>query len=158
LAYDAFFGGGIGGSTIALFFLLMDLIEGRPLYTPSMMGAALFDRVAPATVESVRLDMVAFFSILHFVTFALLSVGLSYITRAARAVEGHILVMAAIVFSVLTAFILVADWLFMPGVVATLGYGQVIVANALTGLAMAAFMKWSHRPGRYGGDGGDAET
>ena len=54
LAYDAFFGGGIGGSAIALFFLLMDIVEGRPLYTPTMMGAALFDRVAPASVESVR--------------------------------------------------------------------------------------------------------
>jgi hypothetical protein len=66
--------------------------------------------------------------------------------------------MAAMVFAVLSAAILIADWLFMPGVVGTLGYGQVILANALTGLALATFMKWSHRPGRYGGDGGDPEV
>lgn len=157
LAYDAFFGGGIGGSTIALFFLVMDVLEGRALYTPTMMGAVLFERVAASSVETVRLDMVAFFSVFHFATFALLAAGLSYVSRASRAVEGHFLVMAAIVFSVLTAVILVADWLFMPGVVEALGYGQVMIANALTGLAMGAFMKWSHRPGRYGGDGGEDE-
>jgi hypothetical protein len=61
--------------------------------------------------------------------------------------------MTALAFSVLTVVILAADWLAMPGVVATLGYGQVLVANALTGIALAAFMKWSHEPGRYGGPG-----
>jgi hypothetical protein len=158
LVYDAFFGGGIGGSAIALSFLLMDVLEGRPLYTPSMLGAVLFNGVAAASVETIRLDMVSFFSMLHFATFALLAGALSYVSRVSRAVEGHTLVMAAIIFSVLTAAILAADWLFMPGVVETLGYGQVILANAVTGFAMAAFMKWSHRPGRYGGDGGDPEV
>lgn len=153
LVFDAFYGGGIGGSAIALIFLLIDLLEGRPLHTPSMIGAVLFDGVAASSVETVRLDMVAYFSIVHFLTFALLSVGLSYVCRISRLVEGHTLVMAALVFSTLTAVILAADWLFMPGVVGTLGYGPVLLANALTGLALAAFMKWSHRPGRYGGDG-----
>ena len=158
LVYDAFFGGGIGGSAIGLFFLLLDAVEGRPLYTPTLLGASLFGGVAPASVEAVRLDMVSFFSMVHFATFFVLAGALSYVSRVSRAVEGHVLVMTAMVFCVLTAAILLADWVFMPGVVETLGYGRVLVANALTGLAMAAFMKWSHRPGRYGGDGGDAEV
>jgi hypothetical protein len=136
----------------------MDVLEGRPLYTPAMLGSVSFTGVAAASVETVRLDMVSYFSMLHFVTFALLAGALSYVSRVSRAVEGHTLVIAALVFSVLTAAVLIADWLFMPGVVRTLGYGQVLFANVLTGLAMAAFMKWSHRPGRYGGDGGDPEV
>ena len=151
--FDAFYGGGIGGSAIALFFLALDVFAGRPLYTPTMIGAVLFDRVAASSVETVRLDIVAYFSLVHFVTFFLLAGALSYLCRASRLVEGHTLVITAVVFSVLTALILLADALFMPGVVTTLGYGPVLLANALTGLAMAAFMKWSHRPGRYGGEG-----
>lgn len=158
LVYDAFFGGGIGGSTIGLFFLVLDILDGRALYTPTMLGAVLFDGVAATSVETVRLDMVSFFSMVHFATFFFLAGALSYVSRVSRAVEGHVLMMAAMVFFVLTAAIFVADWMFMPGVVETLGYGRVLLANALTGLAMAAFMKWSHRPGRYGGDGGDPEV
>lgn len=158
LVYDAFFGGGIGGSTIGLFFLVLDILDGRALYTPAMLGAVLFDGVAAASVETVRLDMVSFFSMVHFATFFVLAGALSYVSRVSRAVEGHVLMMAAMVFFVLTAAIFVADWLFMPGVVETLGYGRVLAANALTGVAMAAFMKWSHRPGRYGGDGGDPDV
>jgi hypothetical protein len=153
LVYDAFFGGGIAGSVIALFFLALDIAGGSPLYTPAMMGSALFGGVTPASVETIRLDMVAYFSILHFATFALLSVALSYLCRVSRLVEGHVLVMTGLAFAVLTVVILAADWLLMPGVVGTLGYGRVLAANALTGLALAAFMKWSHKPGRYGGPG-----
>ena len=153
LLFDAFYGGGIGGSAIGLFFLVLDVLAGRPLYTPTMIGAVLFDRVAASSVETVRLDIVAFFSIVHFVTFFVLAGALSYVCRRSRLVEGHTLVITALVFSVLTAVILIADWMFMPGVVETLGYGPVLLANALTGLSMAAFMKWSHRPGRYGGEG-----
>jgi hypothetical protein len=158
LVYDAFFGGGIGGSTIGLFFLALDILDGRALYTPAMLGSVLFEGVAAASVETARLDMVSYFSMVHFATFFVLAGVLSYVSRVSRAVEGHVLVMTAMVFCTLTAAILVADWLFMPGVVGTLGYGRVLIANALTGLAMAAFMKWSHRPGRYGGDGGDTEV
>jgi len=153
LVYDAFFGGGIAGSAIAVFFMIADFLEGRMLRTPALMGSALFDRVGQTATESAGLDMVAYFSILHFATFALLSVALSYLCRRSRLVEGHLLVMAALVFAVLTAVILAADWLVMPGVVSSLGYGRVLLANAITGFALAFFMKWSHVPGRYGGPG-----
>ncbi|HET9947919.1 MAG TPA: hypothetical protein VFQ22_03220, partial [Longimicrobiales bacterium] len=41
LAFDAFYGGAIGGSTIALFFLVVDGLQGRPLFTPSLIGHVL---------------------------------------------------------------------------------------------------------------------
>ena len=153
LVYDAFFGGGIAGSAIAVFFLVADFLEGRALHTPALMGTALFDRTAQTATDVAGLDMVAYFSVLHFATFALLAVALSYLCRRSRLVEGHVLVMAALVFAVLTGLILVADWLAMPGVVSSLGYGRVLLANAITGFALAVFMKWSHVPGRYGGPG-----
>ena len=46
-------GGGFGGSAIALFFLVMDVLEGRPLYTPAMLDriAASFAKLRPIGVE-----------------------------------------------------------------------------------------------------------
>ena len=43
--YDAFYSGGIAGSIVALFFLLLDAIEGQPFFTPSLMGTVLFSGV-----------------------------------------------------------------------------------------------------------------
>lgn len=32
----------IGAATIAIWFLILDTIQGRPLYTPTVLGIALF--------------------------------------------------------------------------------------------------------------------
>jgi hypothetical protein len=32
----------LGASTIAVWFLILDTIQGRPLYTPTVLGTALF--------------------------------------------------------------------------------------------------------------------
>ena len=32
----------IGAATIAIWFLILDAIEGRPFYTPTVLGTALF--------------------------------------------------------------------------------------------------------------------
>ena len=32
----------LGAATIAIWFLILDMIQGRPLYTPTVLGTALF--------------------------------------------------------------------------------------------------------------------
>ncbi len=48
----------IGAATIAIWVLILDTISGRPLYTPSLLVAALFGRVEPfASTESVQFSL-----------------------------------------------------------------------------------------------------
>lgn len=152
LVFDGMYGGLVGASTIALFFLIVDAMHGRPLYSPTVMGASLLGGVAPASVETIRLDMVTYYSMVHFATLFVLSAALGLITRRSALIGRHPLVIVALVFSVLTAIILTVDALFMNGAVAVLGYGPVLIANALTGVSMAVFIQWAHRPRRYGGE------
>lgn len=72
----------IGGATIALFFLVVDSIQGRPMFTSSLLGQALFEGADPASVTEVRLDMVAYFTIVHLVSFLVLGGMLSYLCQA----------------------------------------------------------------------------
>ncbi|MBM4184575.1 MAG: hypothetical protein FJ207_10145 [Gemmatimonadetes bacterium] len=95
--------------------------------------------------------MTAYFTMVHMATFALLSLGISYLCRRSRLVEGHPVVISSVVFGILTAAIIAGDLTLMPGIVAALGVVNVLLANALTGVAMAAFFRWSHRPERYAG-------
>ena len=39
---EGFVAGLIGAATIAVWFLILDMIQGRPLYTPTVLGTALF--------------------------------------------------------------------------------------------------------------------
>ena len=62
-------------STIALWFLLLDVISGRPLFTPTVLGTALFRGGAglgsPETLP-VSIEMVAMFTWVHLLVFAAL--------------------------------------------------------------------------------------
>ncbi|HET9948117.1 MAG TPA: hypothetical protein VFQ22_04225, partial [Longimicrobiales bacterium] len=99
----------------------------------------------PATeIAPIRYDMVAYFSIVHFAAFGVLGVIASLFYRHVVR-DGHWVLAAAFLFVLLTVVILLADWLFMSGVVMTAGLGNTLAANALTAVAMAAFLHISHR-------------
>ncbi len=150
LLYDAFYGGALGACAIALFFLVVDVMQGRPLFTPAMIGTVLFTSASPLTVTETRLDMVAYYTLVHFAVFGALAAGISVMCRRWALVEGHPIVIVGVVFTVLTAALIVADLTLMRGVVFAMGLAPVLVGNAVTGIVMAAFIHWSHRMYRLG--------
>ena len=65
----------IGAATIAIWFLILDTIKGRPLYTPTVLGTALFRGGAGlATPESlpVSFDIVVLFTWVHVLVFVVI--------------------------------------------------------------------------------------
>ena len=68
----------VGASVIALWFLLVDTFAGRPLYTPTVLGAALFHGGAGIENESAvtpSLELVAGFTWVHYLVFMLIGIG-----------------------------------------------------------------------------------
>lgn len=137
LAYGAFYGGALGGTIVAFFFLIVDAIQGQTLYTPSMLGTALFE---DTIVPGVRLDMVALYSIVHFAVFFALGGLASWLHLSWEPLRDRGVVLGLMLFALLTGALFLADWLFLDGVAAALGVFEVLVANALTAAAMAAFI------------------
>jgi hypothetical protein len=146
--FDAFFGGGFGGSAIALFFLLVDPARGEAFFTPSVMGTALFTSEPVSASTPVDLQMIAFYSLVHFLVFGALGASMSLLTRQSPYVDRHPLAIAGAVFAVLTAGLVVADLLVLHGVITAIGIVPILAANAITGLTMAVFFRWSHNLGR----------
>ena len=66
----------IGAATIAVWFFILDLYNGRPFYTPSVLGAALSLSGAvrePATVP-ISMEFVIFYSWIHGLVFCVIGV------------------------------------------------------------------------------------
>lgn len=144
--YDAFYVGAIGGSVVALFFLVMDTLQGEPFFTPSLMGQVLLEGAAAEQVAGVRLDMVAYYSAVHFATFGLLGVGLSLAVREAELhAKNPIGVLLGLFVFVEWAFF-VATWVALPGVMNVLGPFRVAVANLLAAAGIVVFLVSQHRP------------
>ncbi len=143
--YDAFYGGAIGGSTVALVMAVVDAAVHEVLYTPSLLGSVLFQGVDPATVTEVRMEMVALFTVVHLVTFGVLGIVISAMVQRMHALALHPGLVAFIVFVVLEMGILLADQTILQGAVAQIGLGWISLANVLTGFAMGLFLLAAHR-------------
>ena len=59
---DGFFCGVIGAAVVALWYLVLDSLAGRPLFTPSLLGSLLFQKGAQLSNITVRPSIVAWYS------------------------------------------------------------------------------------------------
>jgi hypothetical protein len=144
--FDSFYSGALGGSAVALFFLVTDTVDGYDqLFTPSLMGSVLFFNIAANEVVDVSLHAVAYFSALHFATYALLGVLVTWLVHEVELRSRHPVAVLLIFFAVIEVSFLFVASLAMPGVVAELGIVRVGIANLLAAGSMALFFVLSHR-------------
>ena len=138
VAYETFYSAAIGGAVPALYFLMVDVLAGQPLATPSTLGSALFMGVAPGTAVSL-------YSLVHFATFGILGFVASGLVRTLEERSGGGFVLPALaLFVTVTGGMWVADLTVMNGVVAALGQGNLMISGALTSLVMTGFLRHAH--------------
>src|SRR5256885_12013356 len=72
LYQEGLIAGLVGAATVALWFLIVDSIQGRPLYTPTILGAALFHRGAVPWLDVPNFEMVMMFTWVHGLAFVVI--------------------------------------------------------------------------------------
>ena len=147
VATDGIVAGVIGAATVALWFLVLDTLAGRPFFTPTVLGTALFRRgaglEAPQTLP-VSLEMVGMFTWVHALVFVTLGGVASYLLAAVekRPSLGFGLLLLFVVFQ---AGFTVAAMVFAAPVLTTIGWIAILTANLLAASAMAVYLGWRHR-------------
>ena len=136
--------GFFGAAMVALWFLVIDVAQGRPFFTPAALGAAFLDGVSHINDVQVEPGTVVLYSLLHFGAFAL--VGLAAARLFAEA-ERNPPVLLALVLLFVTLEVLslgvlaaVAMWLFE-----TVPWWTVVVANLIAAGAMGLYL-WRKHP------------
>jgi hypothetical protein len=143
---EGFTAGLLGAATIALWFFLLDVINGRPFYTPTVLGTALFRGAAalqsPETLP-ISFEMVTAFTWVHLLVFALIG-GLA--SRLLAMVEntpntgfGIVLLFVLFECGFVTASVLFADTALQA-----LGVVPVLVGNLLAAVTMALYFRLRH--------------
>jgi hypothetical protein len=146
LYQEGMIAGVIGAATVALWFLVLDSAAGHPLYTPTVLGTAIFRRAALASPEtlSVSLEMVGMFTWIHVLIFAALG-GIA--SRLLATVEenpawGFGLLLLFVVFEF--GFVAAAALLASP-ILRVIPWPSVLGANLLAAAAMSAYF-WRRHP------------
>ncbi len=146
---ESLYAGVLGGSAVALFFLVADLLDGQPFFTPSLIGSVMFHGVSAEDVAKVHVDAVAYFSIVHIAAFTALGGAISLLVHEVELQSRHPVVVLLVLFAVIEAAFFVVAPLAMPGVIARLGMARVAAANLLAAGTMALFFMLSHRAGAW---------
>lgn len=134
--------GVLGASVIAVFFLIFDLLEGRPLWTPFALGSVLFLDGMPTAGAPIDLAIVVGYTAMHgcvFMTFGLIAAFyLDTQPRPRTGIAGAAL-LAGLLFVAFEICFLLLAWMFVPDALGLLGAARISVAN---GLAAAAMSGW----------------
>jgi hypothetical protein len=144
---DGIVAGVIGAATIAIWFLILDTINRRPLYTPTVLGTVVFRRgEGLASLESlpVSLEMVLMYTWIHVLVFAVIGGLASWLLRLAErnANLGFGVLLLFVVFEF--GFVLVAT-LFEERILSALSWQAILFGNLLAAAAMAGYF-WHRHP------------
>src|SRR6058998_1485463 len=80
LIADGVVGGVLAGLVVALWFLVVDSVAGRPLHTPAVLASVL----ARQEIAAPTFRLVAAYSVVHFGVFALLGIAMAVAIAALR--------------------------------------------------------------------------
>jgi hypothetical protein len=136
----------VGAAVIAAWFFVLDLVRGRPFYTPTMLGTALFRHgtgIESSSGLAVDFEMVASFTWVHVLVFLLIgTVAARLLALAERHPSfgfGVVLLFVFFEFGFFLACMVVAE-----PVLRALTWSEVLVGNLLAAAAMAAVLRRRH--------------
>ena len=139
---------GLGGATtIALWFLILDAFNGRPFYTPTVLGTALFHAGSgletPETLPT-SFETVVSFTWVHVLVF--LAIGVAASRLIALAEQNPSFGFGIVLFFVFfqCAFFLTTMVVAEP-VLHALAWPEVLIGNLLAAVTMTA-MFWRRHP------------
>jgi hypothetical protein len=134
----------IGAAVVALWFLVLDMVIGRLLFTPAALGSALFLGVEGPEAVQVAAGPILAYTFVHVAAF--LGAGVVFAGLVGQGERQSSVLMAVILLFVVTLTLamglmaILASW-----VLAALSWWAIAIGNLLAAAAMAAFL-WKRHP------------
>ncbi len=134
--------GSLGAVTLAIWFLMIDMVQGRPLFTPTMLGTLFFkggEGLAGLDRLPITADVVLGFTFLHWMVFVLLGGIAAWLLESAERNP-------SVGFGILLLFMLfefgfvALVTLFAKPILQELTWPTVLVGNLLAAGAMGGYL------------------
>lgn len=134
----------IGAGAVALWFLVVDLVQGRILFTPAAIGSALIGGARAASEVDITALTVLSYSIVHVFAFVVTGLVAASVLRTAERTSSVVLIGGVLLFFTFEAFsigllAILSQWLFDA-----LSWWSIAVANLVAALAMGTYLARRH--------------
>jgi len=135
----------IGAISVAIWFFILDLVMGRPLFTPAMLGSAFFLGVRDLDLVEITLGIVLGYTVFHILVFALLGALVVFVIRRVRSAP-PLLLGALLVFVVFQALFTGLLAIAAEGVLfGAMAWWAIGVGNLLAAISMGYYI-WEKDP------------
>jgi hypothetical protein len=134
----------LGGSVVAVWFLLYDAIRLRPLHTPALLGAAVLQGLRDPELLIPHLDVVVGYTVFHFAVFAFFGIAVAAFLFAAER-EPRILLGLLVLFLCFQVFFFGFLQALDALLAGALPWWNVAIGNLLASVAMITYFFLGHR-------------
>ena len=135
--------GAIGATSVALWFLIVDTVAGRPFHTPAYLGSALFSVLGPAGNEGAFFHVVVY-TIFHYAAFAAVGILLTLLVHRADA-EPSVLAGFFILFVAFElGFYGLTALLSQSELLGNIAWYQIAIGNVLAASTMGVYLWRTH--------------
>jgi hypothetical protein len=133
----------IGATSIAIWFLIVDTVAGRPFQTPTVLGIGLLSVFGPRGDEGPVAQVLAY-TIFHYGIFLGIGIVVSYIVHRAEQ-DDTVLAVALILFVALElGFYGLVAVLSQSRQLGSLAWYQVLAGNLIAALTMGIYIWRTH--------------
>ena len=137
--------GALGATAIAVWFLIVDSVSGRPLYTPDLLGRGLISILGkPPAMPDTMATHVLGYTLFHYAVFALVGIIVAWIVHQSARTPA-VLAGFLVLFVMIEAGAYELAGLLTESPFGGLAWYQIFLANLLAVSLMGWFM-WSRHP------------
>jgi hypothetical protein len=135
--------GAIGAAAVAVWFLITDFAQGRPLSTPSVLGQVILFGSTTPVVTPVQTAPLLAYTLLHIGAFVLFGIAITQMVHLAMSspLARFGLMMLAVVFEL---FFLIMLYAAFNATSYLFPWWSVLAANTLSLLFMGYYLKRNH--------------
>lgn len=140
---EGFWAGCIGAAAVAVWFLIVDSVNGRPFFTPAMLGSAVFWGATSPSQVVIEFSRVVGYTMIHTSAFVVLGTVAAWLmTQAEDTPPALFLVIVLACFFEVGFYVLVA--ILAQPLLGALAWWNVAIGNAIAASAMAFYLWRSH--------------
>lgn len=134
--------GAIGALAVAIWFLIVDVIAGRPFFTPSMLGAALASVLGGPSMTAFA--NVVVYTVFHFAVFFAVGILLAWVVHRAES-EPSVLVIFLLLFIICELGFYGITAILAETRMRSLAWYQIAAGNVLAAVSMGWYL-WKAHP------------
>lgn len=142
---EGFWAGCIGAGAVAAWFFVIDLINGRPFFTPAMLGSAVFWGATSPSQVVIEYSRVIGYTMIHVSAFVVLgTIAAALALQTEDTPPALFLVVVLGCFFEVGFYVLVA--ILAQPILGALAWWNVAIGNAIAATAMGYYL-WRQHPG-----------